>query len=139
MATAHDSDRDTLAAGDSFAAADIRAREAADKRVSLSNKDCQTEGGWGPTSQRVKVQSGVFNRYLDGSSVRITARSFYQHLIDLANAAPRQGRKPSLTSFQKKKRQPTPAELDGLKRANQRRHEENVARERGEAKAAVRT
>ena len=66
------------------AVADIRAREAADRRVSLSNKECCDEGGWRPSSQRVKVQNRVLHRYLDGSSVRITARSFYQHLIDLA-------------------------------------------------------
>jgi hypothetical protein len=131
MTTTHDVDRDT------FAAADIRTREAADKRVSLSRKECMTEGGWGASSQRVKEQTAL-HRYLDGSSVRITARSFYQHLIDLANAPARQGRKVSSTSFQKKKRQPTPAELDGLKRANAARHEEKEARKRGEAKAAVR-
>ena len=129
MTTAHDVDRDT------FAAADIRAREAADKRISLSRKECMTEGGWGASSQRLKEQ-GALHRFLDGSSVRITTRSFYAHLIALANAPPRQGRKPSGTSFQKKKRQPTPAELDGLARANQRRHEEKVARQRREESRA---
>jgi hypothetical protein len=76
------------------------------------------------------------NRYVDGSSVRITARSFYQHLIDLANAPPRQGRKPSGTSFQKKIRPRTEAELAGLARANTQRHEEKEARKRREESRA---
>lgn len=128
MKTAHDYENPAVA--------DIRAREAADKRVSLSNKECQAEGGWGASSHRVKVQSGVLHRYLDGSSVRITARSFYQHLIDLASAPPRQGRKPSSTSFQKQPRPRTEAELRGLEIGNQRRHEEGQRRK--EAKAVAR-
>jgi hypothetical protein len=131
MTTAHDSDRDTLAASD------IRAREAADRRISLSRRECLLEGGWGASSQRQKEQSGALHRFLDGSSVRITTKSFYAHLVSLANAAPRQGRKPSKTTFQPKKRQPTPAELEGLRRANDARHQEKV-RKCGEAKAAVR-
>jgi hypothetical protein len=129
MTSAHDCDTP--------AAADIRALEAADPRKSLSRKECQTEGNWGASSQRVKEQSGVLHRYLDGSSVRITAKSFYAHLIDLANLPQRQGRKPSGTSFQKKPRTRTPAELEGLKR-NEGRHEEKIARERREDKQATR-
>ena len=106
---------------DTPAAADIRAREAADKRISLSNKECCDEGGWGASSQRVKVQSGALHRYVDGSSVRITAKSFYAHLIALANAPARQGRKPSTTSFQKQSRPRTPQELAGLAKANAKR------------------
>jgi hypothetical protein len=117
-----------IAHRDTPAAADIRAVEAADLRKSLSRLQCQTEGGWGASSQRLKERAGVLHRYLDGSSVRITAKSFYAHLIDLANAPARQGRKPSVTSFQRKKRQPTPAELDGLKRGNAQRHKEKLAR-----------
>jgi hypothetical protein len=130
MANAHDIARDTPR--DTPAAADIRAVEAADPRKSLSRKECQTEGNWGASSQRVKEQSGVLHRYLDGSSVRITAKSFYTHLIDLANAPPRQGRKASSTSFQKKPRVRTPRELAALRRANTQRHEEKLARKRRE-------
>jgi hypothetical protein len=120
---------------DTPAAADIRAREAADKRASLSPKECQIEGNFGASSFRLKVQNGVLHRYLDGSSVRITARSFYQHLIDLANAPARQGRKASSTTFQKKIRPRTGAELRGLKVGNDRRHDEAEARKRGETLA----
>jgi hypothetical protein len=131
MTSAHDIDRDTPAA------LDIRALKAADKRISLSNKECQDEGGWGPSTQRLKVQSGVLHRYLDGSSVRITAQSFYAHLIDLANAPPRQGRKPSGTSFQKTIRPRTAAELRGLASANAKRAEDKKRRD-AKAKEAVR-
>jgi hypothetical protein len=93
-------------------------------------------GGWGASSQRVKEQSGVLHRYLDGSSVRITTDSLYDHLIDLANAPARQGRKPSRTSFQKKIRPRTEAEKRGLARANAQRHEEKEARKRREESRA---
>jgi hypothetical protein len=124
-----------IAQCDTPAAVDIRAREAADKRVSLSRNECQVEGGWGASSQRLKERSGALHRYLDGSSVRITAKSFYAHLIDLANAPPRRGRKPSGTSFQKKPRVRTPQELAALRRANTQRHEEKLARKRREGSA----
>ena len=131
MTTAHDIDRDTPAA------ADIRAREAADKRISLSRKECMTEGGWGASSQRLKEQTAPCTAISTVPRSGSPPARFTQHLIDLANAPPRQGRKPSATSFQKKKRQPTPAELDGLKRANNARHEEKVQRG-GRPRQAVR-
>jgi hypothetical protein len=130
MATAHDIDHDTPAA------ADIRAREAADKRISLSNRECCDEGGWGASSQRVKVQSGVLHRYLDGSSVRITAKSFYAHLIDLANSPSRPGRRPSATTFKKQRRESTPQELAALQRANDTRKQDKQRRETKQAARA---
>jgi hypothetical protein len=130
MANAHDIDLDTPAA------ADIRVREMADKCASMSRKECQDEGNWGPSTQRLKEQSGVLHRYLDGSAVRITTRSFYQHLIDLANAPRRQGRKPSRTSFKKQRREPTEAERAGLRKANDARKADRLRREA--AHAAVR-
>ena len=128
MKTAHDYENPAVA--------DIRAREAADKRVSLSPKECQIEGNFGASSFRLKVKNGLLHRYLDGSSVRITAKSFYAHLIALANAPARQGRKPSKTSFQKHPRPRTEAELRGLEIGNQRRREE--AQLRKGAKQAAR-
>jgi hypothetical protein len=120
---------------DTPAAADMRAGKAADPSASKSRKECMAIGGWGASSQRVKEQSGALHRYLDGSAVRITTDSLYDHLIALANAAPRQGRKPSKTSFQKKIRPRTENELRALQRANDARHE---AKQRREAKEAVR-
>jgi hypothetical protein len=80
------------------------------------------------------VQSGALHRYVDGSSVRITAKSFYAHLIALANAPARQGRKPSTTSFQKQSHPRTPQELEGLRKANEHRARE--AEQRREATRA---
>ena len=59
------------------AVADIKARQAADRRVSLSPKECQTEAPWGESTYRAKVASGALHRYLDGARVRITAARNY--------------------------------------------------------------
>jgi hypothetical protein len=76
------------------AIADILARQAADRRVSLSRQECMAEGGWGATSQIEKEAKGPLRRYLDGSRVRITSQSFYEHLLALASAAPKKVRQP---------------------------------------------
>ena len=107
MTNAHDTNPDTPAA------ADLRARKAADSSASKSRRECMLIAGWGATTQISKENAGLLHRFLLGSSVRITTDSLYDHLIDLANAAPRQGRKPSSTSFQKKRREPTPAGTRG--------------------------
>ena len=104
---AHKCGMTTASESDTPAAADIRAREAADKRISLSNKECCDEGGWRPkqpAGEGTERRLAPLSRRL--ARCRITARSFYQHLIDLACAPPRQGRKPSTTSFQKQSRPP---------------------------------
>ena len=71
---------------DTPAVADIRAEEAADEALLFTRKQCMARGGWGQTSQISKENSGALHRLLDGSAVRITAKSFYAHLIDLASA-----------------------------------------------------
>ena len=68
------------------AVADIDAREAADPSVLKSRKQCQTEGGWGQTTQIAKEYSSDLHRVNVGMSVKITSKSFYQHLRDLASA-----------------------------------------------------
>ena len=73
------------------AVADLKAREAADPRVTLTRRECQVGGGWGQTSQIAKENSGVLHRVVDGTIVRITAASFYRHLIDLAERVAAQG------------------------------------------------
>jgi hypothetical protein len=95
------------------AAADIRAKEKADSRTSLTRKQCQDEGNWGPTTQIKKENRGVLHRYLDGSVVRIPAASFYAHLIDLASAPAKKVRQPA-KRYQKRPRPRTPQELEGL-------------------------
>jgi hypothetical protein len=115
------------------AIADILARQAADRRVTLSRRECQLEGGWAQSSQILKENQGLLRHFVDGSRVRVTSQSFYEHLLALARAAPKKVRMPA-TRFARR-RDPTPAELDGLKRGNDRRARE--ARKRRESKAAA--
>jgi hypothetical protein len=115
------------------AIADIDAREAADPRVALTNRQCEIEGGWGPTTQRKKQADGCLNVYRNGTRVMNTAKSFYAHLRDLANAPPRKVRQPK-TMFKLRPRPRTEAELRGLAERN-RQHSE-TARKRREAKVA---
>ena len=117
------------------AVADIDAREAADPSVLKSRKQCQTEGGWGQTTQIAKEDSSALHRVNVGMSVKITSKSFYQHLRDLASAQPRKLRQPS-ARYQKRPRERTAAELRGLQIGNAQRAEQ--ARKRREAKAGAR-
>jgi hypothetical protein len=123
----HDSD------AESQTVRDIRAKEKADRRVSMSRQECQLAGNWGATSQIEKENSGKLRRYLDGNRVRITTASFYQHLAELAGAGPGKVHQPA-KRFAPRQRVPTKKELEGLKRGNEKRAKE--ARNRREAKAA---
>jgi hypothetical protein len=115
------------------AVADILVRKAADRRVSLSRRECMTAGNWGLSTQIAKEASGVLRRYLDGANVRITSVSFYEHLAALASAPSRKARQP-VTRFGQRRRAPTLQELEGLRKGNTKRAEE--ARKRRGAKAA---
>jgi hypothetical protein len=120
--------------------ADIKRRQAADARVMLTRRQCQQEGNWGPTSQITKENAGALDSVLDGSVRKITAASFYRHLIKLAirshpPAGPVKARQPA-ARYQKHRREPTPQELEGLRRGNAKRAAE--AKQRKEAKAAAR-
>ena len=117
------------------AVADIEAKRAADRRVSMSRKECMGEGGWRLSSQILKENTGALHRYLDGASVRVTSKSFYDHLVALASEPPRKVRQPA-GRYRKGRRPRTPQELQGLRIGNERRAEE--ARERREAKAPAR-
>ena len=117
------------------AIADILARQAADRRIALSRRECQSEGGWQQSSQILKENQGRLHRYVDGSRIRVTAASFYAHLLELARAPLRKVRQPT-ARFASRKRHPlTQQELDALKRGNERRAKE--ARKRREGKAAA--
>jgi hypothetical protein len=116
------------------AIADIDAREEADPRVALTNRQCEIEGGWGPTTQRKKQAEGCLNVYRDGTRVMNTAKSFYAHLRDLASAPPRKVRQPK-TMFKPLPRPRTPAELGGLRKGNEGRALEGAQR-RKEARTA---
>ena len=100
-----------IATSENPAVADINAREAVDSSVLKSRKQCQTEGGWGQTTQIAKEDSSALHRVNVGMSVKITSKSFYQHLRDLASAQPRKLRQPS-ARYQKRPRERTAAEFE---------------------------
>ena len=120
---------------DTPAAAALRRQKAADQRKLLSNKDCMLEGNWGQSTQTSKVNSGALHRVNVGLRVMVTAESFWDHLIDLANAPQKKLRQPK-TMFKPRRREPTPQELRGLEIGNAKRAADAAAR-RG-AKASER-
>ena len=111
----------------STAVDDIKAKWAADPSASKSRRQCMEAGAWGLTTQIAKERRGVLRTYTDGASVRITTQSLYEHLVELASAPVRKVRQP-VTRFQRKRRDPTPQELEALKRANAARKREAAAR-----------
>ena len=121
MTNTHDS------AAPATAVADIKAKWAADPSASKSRRQCMEIGGWGQTTQISKEKRGVLRTYLDGASVRVTSESLYRHLVELASVPIRKVRQPA-ARFQRQRRQPTEAELAGLRLANERRKREAAAR-----------
>jgi hypothetical protein len=117
------------------AVADIKARWAADPSASKSRKECMAIGSWGLTTQISKEKRGILRAYADGASVRITTQSLYEHLIALAGAPAHKARKPT-ASFRHKRRIPREAELDALRRGNEKRRLE--AQERRQAREQAR-
>jgi hypothetical protein len=108
--------------------ADLFRKWQTDPRTALTRHDCQIEGGWGQTTQIEKEKSGALRSLRDGKKRLITTSSFYTHLIERVIAShPVSG---------PKRRQPTPAELDGLRRANEQRHREALERKGGTAARA---
>lgn len=108
------------------AVADIKAKWAADPSASKSRRQCMEIGGWGQTTQIAKEKRGVLRTYLDGASVRVTSKSLYRHLVELASVPIHKVRRPA-ARFQRKRRNPTEAELEGLRRANAARKREAAA------------
>jgi hypothetical protein len=89
----------------------------------FSRPDSGRKGSWGQTVQIEKEKSGVLRTVRNGKRVLTTAASLFPHLIERVIAAYPAGSKP--------RRQPTPQELDGLRRANAARHAEAQARKEG--------
>jgi len=106
---------------------DIKAKWAADPSASKSRRDCMLIGSWGQTTQLEKEKRGLLRTYTDGASVRITTQSLYEHLIELASVPVRKVRQPA-ARFRRKRRQPTEAELAGLRLGNERRRREATTR-----------
>ena len=118
------------------AVADIKAKWAADPSASKSRRQCMEIGGWGQTTQLEKEKRGVLRTYLDGASVRVTSESLYRHLVELASVPIRKVRQPA-ARFQRKRRDPTPQELEALKRANAARKREAAARKSIKSKSVA--
>jgi hypothetical protein len=109
--------------------------------LSISRQECMSAFGHGMTRQILIEQAGEVESYLDGGNRRISTASICRRLIALAilshplDGPERKARQPA-ERFQRLPRERTQAELEGLKRGNERRAEE--ARQRREAKAAAR-
>jgi hypothetical protein len=125
-------------------------QKATDPRKGVPRKVSQEMGGWGSTTQIEKEKRGDLQTFLDGMARRVFVPSIYDHLIALAVAShplggpAKKARQPA-ARYQRRcpRREPTQAELEALKRGNERRRREAEARRaeaqaRREAKAAAR-
>ncbi len=105
----------------------------------LSRRECAAAGGWGPTHQIALEGNGELDSFLDGSKRRITTTSLVRRMIAMVlmtyplDGPERKARQPK-DRFQKVPRPRTEAELEGLRKANDRRARE--AEQRREAKVA---
>ena len=96
-----------------------------DPRIGVSRKVSCEIGNWGMTTQRAKEAAGILPTYTDGASVNVLLVPLCLHVLDLiAESNPisgpsRKARTPK-KSFQKGyRRARTPAELEGLAKANE--------------------
>jgi hypothetical protein len=118
--------------------------KAADPRKMVPRKVSCEIGGWGQTVQIEKEKRGDLQTILAGASRLTFVPSLYDHLIELAIAThptgqpPKKARQPS-QRFVGRRRSPTPQELEGLKKGNEKRRLEaearRTAREEGKATA----
>ena len=112
--------------------------------LSISRQECMSAFGHGMTRQILIEQAGEVESYLDGGNRRISTASICRRLIALATCRIRldgpELRKACVSRrsdvSQRLPLDRTPAELEGLKRGNERRAEE--ARRRREARVATR-
>ena len=109
--------------------------------ASLDQSRVQTQqiANLGPTKVGELGAAGVFEEYADGSRIRITSRSIARRRIALAILShPANGPRPKIREpsarYQKRPRERTPQEREGLRIGNERRREE--ARQRRAEKAA---
>jgi len=125
-------------------------QKAADPRKGVPRKVSQEMGGWGSTTQIEKEKRGDLQTFLEGMARRVFVPSIYDHLIALAVAShplggpAKKARQPA-ARYQRRRprRDPTQAELEALKRGNERGRREADARraeaqKRREVKSAAR-
>ena len=115
--------------------ADLLARYVAEPGVTLTRNDCVARGRWSLSTQLNKEKAGHLLSILDGVARRVTVRSFYQHLVDLAIAshplggpAARARPRQTKSAFRRKPHLPNEAQLAALQRANTERAAEARAR-----------
>jgi hypothetical protein len=113
--------------------ADIRARAEHEVRVAVPRQVSQEMQHIGPSRQIELENAGELRSYLDGSRRLVTTASIYARLIRRAieshplEGPPAKVRQPS-TRYQRQRRQPSEAELTGLRLGNERRKREAAAR-----------
>ena len=115
-------------------------QKAADPRKGVPRKVSQEMGGWGSTTQIEKEKRGDLQTFLDGMARRVFVPSIYDHLIALAVAShplggPMKKARQPAARYQRRRprREPTQAELEALKRGNERGRREAEARRAAEA------
>jgi hypothetical protein len=112
---------------------DIVGRAERDVRVAVPRAVAQEMQHIGPSRQIELENEGELTTYLDGSRRLVLITPIYARLIRLALAShPLDGpsvrvRQPS-TRYQRRRREPTPREIEGLKKGNERRKREAEAR-----------
>jgi hypothetical protein len=106
-----------------------------DQRLQLTRRDCETLGNWGKTTQRQLEASGALRAFRLGPNVAIERDSFYEFMIGRVvasfsgKAADARSRSPTyFRKTTKPKRIRTPAELAALKRGNEKRRLDAIAR-----------
>jgi hypothetical protein len=106
-----------------------------------SRVETRRAAGVGSTKELELEAAGVFEAYNDGARVGVSSRSIVRRRIALAILShPVGGPQPKIRQpsarHQKRPRERTPAEIEGLRRGNAQRAEQ--AQKRREAKAAAR-
>jgi hypothetical protein len=121
---------------------DIDARELGDPRFAASPKEAGIILNKGKTHVSDLMKVGTLRSYLDGKHRRVTLKSVYEYLRTLAKAsypvgAPAAKVRSPLSQFQKKRREPTPAELEGLRKGRVRMSRQAAERRRQREEASA--
>jgi hypothetical protein len=117
----------------------LLACQAADPRLSVTRQECMRIDPHGVSKQIMLEETGAYDVYIDGGQRRILVASIYNRMIAAviashpADGPPAKVREVA-TSFKKKARPRTEAELRGLAQANEARRLEAQARRAAETK-----
>jgi hypothetical protein len=94
--------------------------------LSVSRQECMAIFGHGMTRQILIEKAGEVESYLDGANRRISTESVCRRLIALAIMShpldgPELKARQPVARYQKRRREPTRAELEGLRKGNEGR------------------